>query len=750
MKNPLIIAVTLALLASLTPSILPGMNFMQVQENPALQSAPVIPWLADGAALDERQSPLFVIEETPMRARCWVAVSSHGLHFRMEVEDAVHFNTFQDHNQWQGDGLQIGLDGWGDGSGKAPAETRGLNGPDDLAIGLALGAKGPQGWVYFSETKTLVGAMPASWLAVERHEPSQQTIYGLTLPWTALSVEPGALPAIGLAVQINDSGPDLKEQIRYYWGRGADGEPAPGLFNKLRLNVPPRPRVSVTALRLQPLSKAVGGEIAIGVFDSAKQTWEARLEGKTAGQEIPGSGGWQHWRLTIAPDDFQAEWGDHNLALSAVTSSRLDLTRSYPLTRPQDSYRRMLASLNAAETRSPHPLFTRHVRSVRAIAQTVWAQAQMACDEAPKEFDAVVEYCDSLAKGFGEECGDWASYLEGRRSLLFAYQSATDQTLQTYFFGLPQNWDPARAYPLFFELHGAGNPNQLAGVATRLGQSSKAPDLRGYSSPKTFAEIQRNGYWIHPHGRGNLGYRGIGETDLEEAYADAAKTFRFDPDRQYLYGFSMGGGGTWSYGLRTPDRWAALGIMAGGLWREDASVPLAHNCNHLPIMMWCGEKDFLFDQFKVMKDLLEKSRAVLTTETIPGLDHNYRIDLQEKTLNWLQQHVRTRPNHFYFVADTPEHIGAWGVRLKRDLAVSGVPAVSCFIETDKIILQTTGTNAVKVQLGPDGLNRMGETTVFWNGVQVYRGPPVYLLLKNNSAQPIPPEQAFSRWNRETW
>ena len=57
------------------------------------------------------------------------------------------------------------------------------------------------------------------------------------------------------------------------------------------------------------------------------------------------------------------------------------------------------------------------------------------------------------------------------------------------------------------------------------------------------------GYHIAPWGRGNLSYRDIGEQDVYEAINDIEKNFNIDQNRKYLYGFSMGGGGTWSIGL---------------------------------------------------------------------------------------------------------------------------------------------------------------------------------------------------------
>jgi len=415
-----------------------------------------------------------------------------------------------------------------------------------------------------------------------------------------------------------------------------------------------------------------------------------------------------------------------------------------PLTNPSAVYQQLQDVLDATLERSPHPVFTRHVRSVKAMVAAEWARLGFYAESNPTEADAILADMVSLRRGFEGECADWNAYLDGRRSLVHAYLSPTDGTLQSYYFCLPKDWDPDKTYPLFFELHGAGNPNAFAGIANRLGDNPRAMNLHGYSAPKTFAEIQRNGYWIHPHGRGNLGYRGIAETDIWEAYADAASTYRFDPDRHYLYGFSMGGGGTWSVALRTPDRWAAIAILAGGTWRENRDLPIAQNINHIPVFIWCGEDDQLFSHYTFMRDQLALVGANMRAETTPNLGHNYTADIQQTSLNWMQQFTRTRPTRFRFIADTPEHDGAWGVRLKREPLISGAPSFECSIDGDTLHINTAGTSAAKIDASPAGLNLPVPYSVVWNGKPVYSGDAPLLLLKNDSAQPAPPMPANPR------
>lgn len=707
-----------------------------------------VPWL-EGGGEPGAGAPTFELKEAELAARGWIAITGEALLLRVEVEDPQHHNPFSRWETWKGDCLQIGIDARGDGSRGADPETDGLFGPDDMALVIALPKNGPEGWIFFTEAAGRRGAMPSEWLTAARDEATGTTHYRLSVPWAALGTPVGAFPALGMAVQVNDSAPGAAEQKRHYWGRGADGSPRPGLYHSLRIGTPPGHVAAAAPVSDTAWGRAQPAEAAVGIRADAVVLIEAAVGEAKVFREVPAGAGMSHFKVRVTDASGTGAPPLLELAVRKPGQVTALIDVAYPLKDPADVYRRLIDVLDATLDRSPHPVFTHHVRSVKAMAAQEWARMGLYVENNPTEADAMLAGMESLREAFEGECGEWEAYLDGRRSLLFAYLSPTDGTLQSYAFCLPKDWQPDRAYPLFFELHGAGNPNPMAGISNRLGNNPQAMDLRGYSAPKTFAEIQRNGYWIHPHGRGNLGYRGIGETDIWEAYADAAREFSFDPDRHYLYGFSMGGGGTWSIALRTPDRWAAIAIMAGGTWREDSSIPIAQNINQLPVFLWCGESDALFPHYLSMKRQLEEHNAVLRAETTPGLGHNYTPEIQQTALNWLQQHTRQRPAKFRFIADTPEHDGAWGIRLKREPLLSGAPAFECAIEDNVIHLRTSGTSAAKIDTGPSGLAMEGDYSVIWNGQPVYSGNAPLLLLKNAAAVPFEPKP-LGRWEKEAW
>ena len=116
---------------------------------------------------------------------------------------------------------------------------------------------------------------------------------------------------------------------------------------------------------------------------------------------------------------------------------------------------------------------------------------------------------------------------------------------------LPREYDGKRRFPMVVDLHGR---NTQKSTYAEWWQARKR---YGKTAPvQPVIELA-------PHGRGNSGYRGIGERDVLHAIRAAQETFLVDPNRIYLMGHSMGGGGTWHVGTRHPHLFAALGPIYG-------------------------------------------------------------------------------------------------------------------------------------------------------------------------------------------
>jgi predicted esterase len=722
---------------------------VEISEPAADASTPVLLWVTSTTELPDlgtwARLPLLAEDGSP-RAEARALLTDTHFHLDLVVTDPDHVGSSGGANLWQGDSLQIAFDLHGDAGGQSGPETRGPLGPDDIAFGIALSSDTASSWIFFRDASLgRSGPLPADSFSVTRDSAAGTTHYRLAFPLSLVGVQPGLNPEIGLALLLNDFSKGVSTPARAYFGRGADGVPRPGLHARLRLSKPPVPIAAAHTTRSTAWDSsapavfqfAAGGPVPLRATLSVGDASPTTID-------IPGDVGIRRYRLVA--DSLPAAFTPAHLTIApASTPDKPIFSQATSLISPAAqlaAFEARIETLLAAP--DVHPLFSHHLRSMRALVLSEWARLQLYRPRDPRLTETTVSRISDWTKALHAEVGDWSAYLDGRRSLLMSFVSPHDGTLQFYQFNLPKNWDPEKAYPLFFELHGAGDSNPLGFAFHRLAVTEAAPDLHGYTAPKTYAEIQRNGYWVHPFGRGNLGYRGIAEIDIFEAYDDVHARFKIDPDRRYLYGFSMGGGGTWANALRTPDRWAAIAILAGAP-RGDLNDSLVLNIRHLPVWIWCGELDGLFPRTQAMVAALRRHDIEPVYSTTPDLGHNYVSEKQVESLNWLQTHVRRRPDSFQFTTDSDTRTSAWGISLERDLTLSGLPSFKVRIDGSTVHLDSDGTRRLTLDPGPDGLRLAGdEFILIWNGSEVYRGPLRPLTLADGKATPSEPRQANRR------
>jgi predicted peptidase len=97
-----------------------------------------------------------------------------------------------------------------------------------------------------------------------------------------------------------------------------------------------------------------------------------------------------------------------------------------------------------------------------------------------------------------------------------------------------------------------------------------------------------------------------------------------DPNRIYLTGVSAGGNGTWSIGLRHPERFAALAPVMG-YYGWPFSVP-ENICDLTDVPVWAfhGEKDETvpLDAEQNLVDALEACGGEVQFTIFPDVDHD--------------------------------------------------------------------------------------------------------------------------------
>ncbi|HSH75185.1 MAG TPA: PHB depolymerase family esterase [Longimicrobiales bacterium] len=163
---------------------------------------------------------------------------------------------------------------------------------------------------------------------------------------------------------------------------------------------------------------------------------------------------------------------------------------------------------------------------------------------------------------------------------------------------VPTGYDAGSPSPLVIALHGVGSGvmymmeyNNLVELAEGYGFLVATPmgfSRRGwYGSRGPSNDFNRR---MADPGPINLGE--LSELDVMAVLDIMRRDYDVDPDRIYLIGQSMGGGGTWHLGMKYPDVWAALGLLAPAIYTDPDALERAR---HLPVIVVQGDADQLVD-----------------------------------------------------------------------------------------------------------------------------------------------------------
>jgi len=731
---------TVCLLQAQNPSRIEISEISATVSNPDV----TVKWISVKDKNWNSREPTFTIpgeKGNEIIAKGWIAVTDNDILFKIIVNDDEQFNNEIDEDIWKGDAVQLGIDARGDGSGSMPATTSGMFGRDDAAFSFAISKNGPIGWLNFTKDKSQV-KLGAETTTINRDEKKKTTTYELKLPWSMFEIVPGLYPSFGVSVQVNDMNKDAKEQKRYFWGKGADGLPRPGLFKKIAYGVPDKKEVIASDQlnnKLWPSSPPAS--IIFACATTKKLKIVAAFDDKSATLAIPDNGSIHRYEVKAYYGEKTRNYSmfnaslinDENTSLSAISSDVVIADQVI------HEFFNKLDSLIDVNT---NPLFLRHLRSVKAITQYELSRLTCYISSDPRLANQTLERIQNLIKGFDLNAGKYETYLEGKRSLIFAYLSKRDGTLQFFQFMPPGNWDVNEEYPLFVELHGAGDSNPLSFISSELGMNESS-QLMGYTSTLSYPQQMRTGYHIYPYGRGNSRYVDIGEIDVWEAIKDIESQFKIDVNHRYLYGFSMGGGGTWSVAVHSPDYWAAIAIYSGA-YNKSIRKELAVNLANTPVWISCGDLDGLFESLPIFRDELIAYGNKPQVRIIPGMRHNYRMDIQKEGYEWMTQYTRKRPDKFTFIADNDTRTGVWGISMERDIKVTGLPEFTCTLEFNTIRIESTGASKIIVNPDKDGLNLEGEIKVIWNGTEVYKGECIPVEISSNGVQPYKPKEKSYR------
>ncbi|MBN2029230.1 phospholipase [bacterium] len=295
-----------------------------------------------------------------------------------------------------------------------------------------------------------------------------------------------------------------------------------------------------------------------------------------------------------------------------------------------------------------------------------------------------------------------------------SFFSSVDETDQPYAVYIPNGFDESKKYPLVVFLHGAMSNHRL-GLRRAFGQGNiQGEDFitPGFVPVETDLEVTR--YFpvlkevdcivAAPYARGTAGYQGIPEEDVYEMIDDLKSRFPIDEDRLYLTGLSMGGGGTLWLGLTRPDMWAAIAPCCPA--PPTGTTDLACNALNIPVHLFIGGQDFLYQTAQEWKTLFESNRIQYDYVEYPGIGHNsWEYAYKDGFIfDWFSQFKRDLfPHQITFKTQWYKYNKAYWVTIDR--LNPGTPASvrAAFTGENAIDITTSEVGAITLHLAGHSL-----------------------------------------------
>lgn len=217
----------------------------------------------------------------------------------------------------------------------------------------------------------------------------------------------------------------------------------------------------------------------------------------------------------------------------------------------------------------------------------------------------------------------------------FVRRSFTDSAGEhRYFVFVPPHYTPERAWPVVLFLHGAGEKGTdgVRPLSAGLGTALELHPQQEFLAVFTQCENLR--------GRHLTGWLADG-ADAQRAIAilgEVEATYRIDPQRRVICGWSMGGYGTWSLAAAFPEKWAAVLAIAGG--ETEQALDLSELASRqIPVWAIHGSEDPLIpvEQSTQLVERLNmlggRGRAMI----VEGAGHDLwrEVFATQQVLDWL-------------------------------------------------------------------------------------------------------------------
>ncbi|MBI5723936.1 MAG: dienelactone hydrolase family protein [Planctomycetes bacterium] len=689
--------------------------------------APQLPLAADGDDLWLSGKPAWEGKSKGIAAKIWIAATEKAFLFRVVVNDDKHENPYHERNLWRGDCIYISLDGRGDDpAGKVqPLES------DDAVFNFGLGDQGPECRASQHGNPVERTADQSKLLkSINRDETARTTIYDIAIPFEKVSTALGQSPTVGIAACIAHKDSDGKD---LEWGKIRADARNPRKLNLFALPAPAKPFASIAPLRTRLTRQDAKAEATVALKIDDDATIEASLGRNKTTETVRPDKDIQRFTVRVPYDAVASDAAA--IEIKVISPELKDAVHArYELSTPRVSMDRFGARVEKLLAAAPNDIARDHLKAVLLVVQDAYTRLPAEMKTRPESAEEFLNFVELIAGKMPTEKVDWNDHVRKCMPLVFTFVSQTDKTLQFYALQMPFDYQEGKSYPLTIYLHGAGSPNPLGGLSTAFDNSGQDTLFRTEQIDPADVPPSHRGFVLAPWARGNSMYRGPAEKDVWQSIDLVKKRFKIDPDRVYLTGFSMGCGGTMGIAGRRPDAFAGVNLASGfGSWSDTSLEHLAENLRGMPIAVWIGELDSMVKDAKAFHEMLDKKGIAHRFEIVPRLPHTYPYLEYQKSVGYLMQFTRKRPDKFSFIADNGEYTGRNGVFMTVEGRVqnSARPSLTCSVNKQEVSIESKNTSALSVDLaGPDGLGLSGDVKIIWNGREIYSGPAKKIEIKN--------------------
>jgi acetyl esterase/lipase len=223
-------------------------------------------------------------------------------------------------------------------------------------------------------------------------------------------------------------------------------------------------------------------------------------------------------------------------------------------------------------------------------------------------------------------------------------------TTYRYQVYLPEEWrrDDHKQWPIILFLHGRGERGSEGMWQTQVGLPQAVRDHpERWPFIIVMPQCPLAHYWTDPA----MLAMAMAALDRETA------EFHGNPERTYLTGLSMGGYGSWELARLHPHRWAAMAIVASGVfwsyaperWQHVSTLPAeyARALGHTPVWLFHGTDDTMVAprQSEIMFDAIKAVGGRALLWLYQGLKHDSwtRAYDEPELPRWLLTHHTDPP-----------------------------------------------------------------------------------------------------------